>query len=218
MRALRTAEFRVSAPVDHEAAKAFCVYHIHRRGNLSTAEGYIGVTSRSLGRRFRRHTVNTNPILADALRQHSDIDVRQLMVGSDDTCFEMEQLLRPADNIGWNLCTGGGIAPASSKGSVGQRTRQRISESGLGWKRSAENKQRLLSYRLGSKLSLEQRAAIVLRNTGSRRTEATKQLMAEKARSRPRTACPHCGKSVQNHLYIRFHGSNCKTIKKDKSC
>jgi 5-methylcytosine-specific restriction endonuclease McrA len=52
---------------------------------------------------------------------------------------------------------------------------------------------------------------ISLSQLGRVQTEETKRLMKEAHKHREKLTCEHCGKdNLLKHLYIRWHGSNCK--------
>lgn len=46
--------------------------------------------------------------------------------------------------------------------------------------------------------------------TGQKRTEETKKLMSEKAKTRSLVTCPHCNKIGPNPQMFRWHFNNCK--------
>lgn len=82
------------------------------------------------------------------------------------------------------------------RGPVSEETRQKISNSNKGQKRSEETKLKISLGGLGKKLSEETKLKISA---------------ASKIRIYPKTGpCPHCGKTVRSAAYKRFHGDNCK--------
>lgn len=84
------------------------VYHIRQIGNSNTAEGYIGITQRSLPYRLGQHFNSTRPI-GKLLRSNprENIEIIQLAILSKQDALTMEFSLRPQLNIGWNCRAGG---------------------------------------------------------------------------------------------------------------
>jgi len=91
-----------------------------------TLDGYVGVSKNAQNRwkyghnwshRKGRHD---NPLFSNAISKHGwDNLVKTILVVADESyCYDLERKLRPVDNIGWNLVTGGGKPPVSrSRGS-----------------------------------------------------------------------------------------------------
>lgn len=87
------------------------VYHIPKPGfENDLNEGYIGVTNAEKGvlTRFREHSkkksymrphIRENKIKAE--------DVKIIFSGTMDDCYAKEKVLRPKENIGWNVASGG---------------------------------------------------------------------------------------------------------------
>jgi hypothetical protein len=86
-----------------------------------TSEGYVGV-SKNASKRWTyghkwAHTNgrHDNPRLSNAIAKHGwDSLVKTVVVVADEAyCYELESKLRPAEEIGWNLATGGCKPPVS---------------------------------------------------------------------------------------------------------
>jgi len=85
------------------------VYHI--KDSSSKTEGYVGVTKESKGisKRFREH-INSKAKVGVMIRSLNlsleDVDI--LLHDDISICYELEKELRPHQNIGWNVASGGG--------------------------------------------------------------------------------------------------------------
>jgi predicted GIY-YIG superfamily endonuclease len=89
------------------------VYWIRTPGSKDPfAEGYIGIT-KNLNKRFSEHRRSarkgSNYIVHKAIKKYgwSGLQASAIAVSSIDSCKEQEILLRPSENIGWNICAGG---------------------------------------------------------------------------------------------------------------
>jgi len=86
-----------------------------------TLDGYVGVSKNAqkrwlYGHRWaHRKGRHENQKLANAISKYGwDNLVKTVLVISDeDYCYDLERKLRPLDNIGWNLVSGGGKPPIS---------------------------------------------------------------------------------------------------------
>lgn len=89
-------------------------------------QGYIGIT-KNFNRRMREHQIYPNPILRNAINKYSwDILIKQqLVVDLDEELILLaEEMLRPIDEIGWNIVKGGGKPPIpDGKQAIGNRSR-----------------------------------------------------------------------------------------------
>ena len=100
-------------------------------------QGYVGVTSRTVNFRFKRHIFDAErgaarcAHLAHALRKYgaAGIICETLCCADFDYCLDLEKRLRPSPSIGWNVGTGG-RAPALGR-KVSEATRAKLSEA---WK------------------------------------------------------------------------------------
>ena len=126
------------------------VYWIHLPDHTDIfSQGYVGITSLKLRRRFERHLHNAKnkrdicPKLERAICKYGadSIIFEEMVRGETSYCAEVEEHLRPAKNIGWNLWSGG------NKGI-------------LGFKQSEETKAKVNIKKIGRPVSLETRAKI----------------------------------------------------------
>ncbi len=89
-------------------------------------QGYIGVT-KNFDRRMKEHQAYPNAIIKNAINKYSwDALVKQpLAVNLDEELVLLaEEMLRPDNNIGWNIAKGGGKPPLpTGKQSIGNKSR-----------------------------------------------------------------------------------------------
>src|ERR1035438_7782775 len=92
------------------------LYWIHLPFHESLQEGYIGV-SNNPKRRLREHKRSKqNPHLTRAFAKYKDnMTLTILLEGSDNYCLEIEEKLRPTNQMGWNIVKGGGKPPRSEE-------------------------------------------------------------------------------------------------------
>ena len=81
-------------------------------------EGYIGITSQTIEKRFTDHKYNKkNKLLANRCKKEN-VDVVCLHENlTQEQARLMEEQYRPSENIGWNINKGGDLPP-SRKGKV----------------------------------------------------------------------------------------------------
>jgi hypothetical protein len=86
-----------------------------------TSEGYVGVSKNANKRWLYGHKWahakgrHDNPRLSNAIAKHGwDSLIKTVVVVAEEAyCYELESKLRPAEQIGWNLATGGCKPPIS---------------------------------------------------------------------------------------------------------
>ena len=75
-------------------------------------QGYVGISSQPVRMRWEDHLRGKNGrngILKNALRGGKDVVFEVVLVAdSREYCEHIEELLRPDEYIGWNICKGGG--------------------------------------------------------------------------------------------------------------
>lgn len=85
-------------------------------------EGYIGITSQTIEKRFNNHKHNNkNPHLKNRCRQENVIIVCLHDNLSREESQKLEEQYRPYENIGWNINKGGDLPP-SRKGKRSPKT------------------------------------------------------------------------------------------------
>lgn len=105
------------------STSAAYVYWIHlpEHSNINN-EGYIGVT-KNPNRRFSQHKNASNSTrseaLKNAIKKYKDKVLYTILLKADEEyCYQIENILRPKDHIGWNLSEGGHHGGGRLKGSI----------------------------------------------------------------------------------------------------
>jgi len=80
------------------------------------SQGYVGITVGGIKKRFREHRHNAragkNYPISHAINKYGEkLQVDTLLVADSDYCRQIENILRPAPNIGWNINIGGESPP-----------------------------------------------------------------------------------------------------------
>lgn len=91
--------------------RLYKVYHIHEKGNNDLSSGYVGVTRRSLSYRLSQHFCSKRPvgeILRNLGRENVEITLVKMLPKAE--ALNMEYVLRPELNMGWNRMAGGNAA------------------------------------------------------------------------------------------------------------
>lgn len=156
------------------------VYWIRLTEETDKQNGYIGVT-RDIRKRINQHLAKktgatgefdsqVSNIIADLPLGAFCVDV--IFTGTRQECLDMEQELRPHNNIGWNTNKGGGCTYSNNnttKRVVSQETRDKLSKANKGVKRtnpswakglkrwSKEDKERIGNQHRGKVISEEQK-------------------------------------------------------------
>jgi hypothetical protein len=84
-------------------------------------DGYVGVSKNAQKRWLYGHSWahrkgrHDNPKMANAISKYGwDNLIKTVLVVADENyCYDLERKIRPSDNIGWNLVTGGGKPPVT---------------------------------------------------------------------------------------------------------
>lgn len=84
---------------------SYVVYHMHHPYEIDRALGYIGVTADLSKRKWRHLNDPVNHLTAEAVL--SGVIFTVIYRGTRSECLDIELLLRPECNIGWNLRVGG---------------------------------------------------------------------------------------------------------------
>jgi len=84
------------------------VYHIRIKGNTDLREGYIGITRRSLPYRLGQHFNSKRPV-GTILRNlgREAVEIVEVTRGYKEYALNVEYILRPSMNEGWNVRAGG---------------------------------------------------------------------------------------------------------------
>jgi hypothetical protein len=102
--------------IEHQPKGASVVYWIHKPEHTDiTKQGYVGITHKMVKDRWIDHksASRRNPdihcaILNRAIRKHPNLIYEVVLIADTrEYCERMEGLLRPTNNIGWNIARGG---------------------------------------------------------------------------------------------------------------
>lgn len=134
------------------------VYWVHLPEHTDiTNQGYIGV-SNNPRRRFLEHKNQSpkkkdiNPYFNRELKKHSErIILTIIFQGTKDSCYSLEEELRPINNIGWNANRGGIIPPSKLGWKPSQETLIKRSANLKGIERHTVWKENLSNSKKGSK-------------------------------------------------------------------
>lgn len=188
-------------------------------------QGYIGV-SNNADKRFKQHLEKKqNKHLTNAINKYGwgNLLKTQIVIANKDYCFNLEQQLRPKENIGWNIAMGGKIPPTPLK-KHGIQMRQKMSEINKLRLQDPIYRERFTKARLGTtpwnkgkKASPETIEKLKLSHIGKPShkkgklvSKETINKLKETFKSNPWT-CPHCNKMGFNKgSGNRWHFNNCK--------
>lgn len=115
-------------------------------------EGYVGI-SKNVEHRWKCHSKNTNTHLTRAIKKYGwDNIAKQVLVFDldEEAALLVEEMLRPANQIGWNIAIGGG----SLSGLQGPLTLEHIAKikaAVTGKKRTEEHKLNYSKSKLAAK-------------------------------------------------------------------
>jgi group I intron endonuclease len=169
----------------------YSVYHISTelgRGPLLD-KGYIGIT-KNPETRFLQHgwqRKKSNEHLKYALLKYKDsVQFTILASGLDfEAACLLEEMLRPKENMGWNIAKGGSVPPSPKGKQRSETYRANISKAKSGYKNPMFGKKLTFSEEHKKNLSL-----------------AAKQMQV--------LICPKCEKSGKTNAMNRWHFDNCK--------
>jgi hypothetical protein len=218
---------------------ATSVYWIRHADHTDiTIQGYVGV-SKNAGKRFIQHkNRGQNPHLKYAINKYGwdNLLKSEVLVSTENYCLEIENKLRPKNNIGWNIVMGGGLppnikgkklkrtAPSWNKGKTySAETRKKISSAvKLAMQNPARREKSRLTFlgkaspRKGVTLTQETiekirlaKTGVSAKNKGVLLTAEQKQNLSTLMRKNPWT-CPHC--QIVGHgvgAKNRWHFDNC---------
>jgi len=132
------------------------VYWIHLPEHTDmTSQGYIGITSTRLERRWEQHKQSaasgSNRPIGNAIRKHGESLLYScVLVASLDYCLFVENALRVSPNTGWNLAVGGDKPPMQGR-EHSEETKRKISLAGTGRKASDETLKKMSKSSSGRK-------------------------------------------------------------------
>lgn len=122
------------------------------------SEGYVGITTKTIPKRFNDHKSaakrGSTKRLYNAIRKYADsISVAEVFEGTLEECLELEKYYRPLKHIGWNHGVGGNAPQSGVKHSP--ETKAKISASRKGICPDEETRKRIGLLRVGFKYSEE---------------------------------------------------------------
>jgi group I intron endonuclease len=161
------------------------------------SQGYVGI-SKNLTRRFHHHAKRTqNAHLKNAINKYGwdNLIKQQILIADEKYCLDIEQKLRPANNMGWNIVMGGGKPPVTTRS---------------GYKQLAHVTEAVRKYWTGRKQTLEHRNKISKSLIGRIVTEETRKKISVGNKNRPLIKCYHCDKKGDIGSMTRWHMNNCK--------
>lgn len=180
------------------------VYWIHHPTHTDIfSQGYVGVSKHYKRRLYEHFAVGRNPHFKYAINKYGwdTLIKKQILIADEDYCLDIERKLRPTDDIGWNIATGGGKAPLMygntwnkgraswNKGkSPSQETRDKISKKLLGNIPSNKGK-------TGLQAAWNKGVPMAYRDN---------------AQFNKVYVCPHCQKSGRGNGMFRHHMDRCK--------
>lgn len=92
----------------------YTLYWIHSSDQKDPlSEGYVGITSQSLEKRFKDHKFNNKNLHLKNRCRKGGVNIVSLYENlTYDEAREKEKQYRPQKNIGWNIATGGDVPPS----------------------------------------------------------------------------------------------------------
>ena len=150
-------------------------------------QGYIGVSSDIDTRLDNHHKRTKNEHLKCAIKKYGwDNLIKQvLIISNNQYCLNVEEKLRPIDNVGWNIISGGGMPPSKKGITISKETRARMAVAQKGRIFSKEHREKLSVANTGKtykphseerkqKISAAQKGKIVSAETRERMSRSGK--------------------------------------------
>lgn len=204
------------------------------------SQGYIGV-SNNVEKRWDYHKKKgENNHIRNAINKYGwdNLVKKVVLIGEEDYCLEIENKLRPADKIGWNLVCGGG-KPPSALGKKFIRSPEWIEKlrlANLGrpsWNKGKKltDEQKVSQFKLaeymkdkphgmlGKSLSPESIEKMRQKKVGKKQTAEAIEKRRQKMMGHQYTkiACPKCNMQISINMAKRYHFDNCKGLRPYKA-
>jgi group I intron endonuclease len=204
------------------------------------SQGYVGV-SNNVEKRWDYHKKKgENNHIRNAIKKYGwdNLVKKVVLIGEEDYCLGIENKLRPADKIGWNLVCGGGKPPSAlgKKFYCSAETKQKMSLARLGgipWNKGKQlnetQKQKLFNLpeymkdkphgRLGKSLSPESIEKMRQKKVGKKQPAELVEKRRQKliGRKYEKIACPKCNMQISINMAKRYHFDNCKGLRPYKA-
>lgn len=159
------------------------VYWLHLKEHTDILkEGYVGITSRTVEKRFGQHRItktHKNEHLQKAFREKLDIIVTTICECSIEYAGELESKLRPFERIGWNIAAGGNTVSMTEEG------KKRVSIALKGRKKPQHVMDAMNTARLLKPISEETRLKWSIAGKGRTHTEEAKKKISDSWIDRP---------------------------------
>jgi predicted GIY-YIG superfamily endonuclease len=201
-------------------------------------QGYIGIT-KDIKRRFRSHKVRPdNNHLKNAIKKYDwdNLIKKVILIADRSYCLEVETKLRPANQIGWNVASGGSMPPHDNVWNKGRKIPKEeladMKAKGFGFDRGHKTwntgikyteEMKAKIYDIGShtrgkpahnkgKPALPHVREMLLKyNTGKPQSDESryKKSLANKGRVFEEVTCPNCKKTGGLTAMKRWHFDKC---------
>jgi predicted GIY-YIG superfamily endonuclease len=177
------------------------VYWIHYKDHVDPYnEGYIGVTN-NLERRLKEHSEIRSKCHHVKNRINNGAIISVLHhISSVEEALALEIEYRPKENIGWNICRGGGYPPKQT-GEFLDTNRLRGDDRTQAQKRAAMDHAILMKSR--EPWNKNKKGVQSAWNKGIENPIMKEMASIERE-------CPHCGKHGKGSSMLRWHFDNCK--------
>ena len=173
------------------------VYHIRERSNLALDEGYVGISVNPIVRLYQHKNAakTQNNHLANAIKKYGDEICLDIIASNldEDLARFLEKMLRPFENMGWNVCIGGGIPPNPKGKERSETHRKNISIAKLG------SKNPMFGKKIEFSNAHKARISVALKGRSS----------PLKGKFRKKVTCPKCGKIGGEGAMYLWHFERC---------
>lgn len=176
------------------------IYWIHYKDHTDPyTQGYIGVTN-NLDRRLYEHASTHSKCkhVKNRLNNGAVVTILHYVTSLDEVLY-LEEKYRPSDNIGWNICKGGGYPPKQT-GEFLDTNRLVGEDRTEAQKNAAKNHSERMK---GSKSwNSGLKGSQVAWNKGIKSPNPDL--------NQKESVCPHCKKIGKGSGMMRWHFNNCK--------
>jgi hypothetical protein len=180
--------------------------HLEEHKDIMT-EGYVGVSNNPKLRLWdhkndSKKNTHVNPHLNRALQKYKDKIIQTIIfVGENNSCYLLEEELRPIHGIGWNINEGGARPPSRKGVQLSKNHKKSIGDSKRGKKRepfTETHKKNISSGKKGIEFTEEHKKKI--------KEKRKDQVFTIKTRNKLSTArkgkIPNNAKSIQTPIGI----------------
>lgn len=140
----------------------YCVYWLSAPQHTDyNTEGYVGI-SLNVKERWKQHSKKTNIHLTRAIKKYGWCNInKQVLVDNldEEAALLLEEMLRPTNQIGWNIAIGGGSLKGIQQPHTDEQKRK-ISSKLTGIKRTSSQKQNYSKSKQADKNPMYQKFGI----------------------------------------------------------